>query len=105
RISNRYTAIRNLCMLCKYSHLEISNRCKMDFLLCGWLVRNRLRSVEILAKSPTIRIEKFDDTLWFRRAQDKPGVMMLGHAIHDLGIAVSRSIRRFLPRQRDNHPG
>src|SRR5579862_472609 len=76
---------------------------KTAFSLRGWLVGNRLRSVEILAKSPAVRIEKFADTLRFRRAQDKPGVMMLGHAIHDLRIVVSRSIRSFLPRQRNDH--
>src|ERR1700722_1415364 len=90
-------------MLFKYSHLQISYRYKLTFSLCGWFIGNRLRSVEILTKSSAIRIEQFDETLWFRRAQDEPGVMMLGHAIHDLRIVVSRSIRRFLPRQRDNH--
>src|SRR5579862_4916358 len=78
---------------------------KMAFSLRGWLVGNRLRSVEILAKSPAVRIEKFADALRFRRAQDKPRVMMLGHPIHNLRIVVCRRIRCFLPRQRDNHSG
>src|SRR6266481_1777032 len=92
-------------MLFRYSHLQIPNRYKTAFLLCGWLVGNWLRSVEILTKSPAVRIEQFADALRFRRTQHEPRVMMLGHAIHNLRVVVCRSVRRFLPRQRDNHAG
>jgi hypothetical protein len=89
----------------KYSHLQISNRYKTSFSLCGRFVGNWLRSVEILAKSPVVRIEQFADALGFQRTQDKPRVMMLGHPIHNLRVVICRSVRRFLPRQRDNHSG
>ena len=78
---------------------------KTAFSLCGRLVRNRLHSVEILSKSSAVGIEKFSDALRLRRAQDKSRVMMFGHPIHDLRIVVRRSVRRLLPRQRNNHAG